>query len=173
MEGNLDNIMRAIDIEKVVINMGTGSDESINANAKKLIEIITNSKPVSTLSKKRNPSFKISKGQRIGAMVTIRGKNAGPLAERLLDAVDNKLKESNIKDNTVNFGIKEYIDISKVKYDPKIGMLGLNVNITFKRKGARVEYRKRKQSKIPERHKIIKREEIIDYMKKKFNIEIV
>ncbi|MCL5433761.1 MAG: 50S ribosomal protein L5 [Candidatus Marsarchaeota archaeon] len=172
MEDN-KNIMRAINIEKVVINMGTGSDESINKNAKNLIEIITNSKPVSTLSKKRNPAFKVSKGQRIGAMVTIRGKNAETLANRLLDAVDNKLKESNIMNNTVNFGIKEYIDISKVKYDPKIGMLGLNVNITFKRKGARVEQRKRKQSKISMKHKMIKKEEIIDFMKKRFNTEIV
>jgi large subunit ribosomal protein L5 len=173
MAENNENIMKNINIEKVTINMGTGSDENVNANAKKLITLITNRIPVSTVSKKRNPSFKISKGQKIGAMVTIRGKETTPLIIKLLNAVDNKLKESSIKNNMVSFGIKEYIDISKVKYDPKIGMLGLNVNITFKRKGNRIELRKRKKSIIPNKHKIINREEIIKYLKDKFNVEII
>lgn len=173
MAENNINVMKNIGIEKVTINMGTGSDENANANAKKLITLITNKKPVSTVSKKRNPSFKISKGQKIGAMVTIRGEETTPLITRLLDAVDNRLKESAIKNNTVSFGIKEYIDISKVKYDPKIGMMGLNVNITFKRKGIRVEQRKRKKGIVPDRHKIVGRDEIIKYLKEKFNVEII
>ncbi|MGC8648808.1 MAG: 50S ribosomal protein L5 [Candidatus Micrarchaeia archaeon] len=173
MVENNENVMRDINIEKITINMGTGSDENANTNAKKLITLITNRTPVSTVSKKRNPSFKISKGQKIGAMITIRGNDTVPLVTKLLDAVDNKLKESAIRDNMVSFGIKEYIDISKVKYDPKIGMMGLNVNITFKRKGNRVELRKRKKGIIPNRHKIINREEIIKYLKDKFNVEII
>ncbi|MCL5430426.1 MAG: 50S ribosomal protein L5 [Candidatus Marsarchaeota archaeon] len=113
--------MKAINVEKLVINMGTGSDENIQHNAKRLLEIVTGRKPADAYSKKRNPAFKISKGQKIGAFVTIRGKEIRPIATKMLDAIDSRLKESSVSNNSLSFGIREYIDIAGVKYDPKIG----------------------------------------------------
>jgi len=115
----------------------------------------------------------VSKGQNIGAFVTVRGQAIKPLATRLIDAVDNKLKESSVADNSVSFGIHEYIDISGIKYDPKIGMLGMNVNLAFKRKGARVALRKRIRASIPKRHRIVERNIIKDYMQKEFKVEFI
>ncbi len=92
--------------------------------------------------------------------------------KRLLEAVDNKLKESSISANTASFGINEYIDISGVKYDPNIGMLGMNVNMSFKRKGARVALRKRKPGNIPKKHKIVTKEEIKKYLEERFKVQI-
>ena len=168
-----DNPMRAIVMEKLVVNIGTGSEENVQNNAKRLLEIITGRKPSNAHSKKRNPAFKISKGQKIGAFVTVRGQDIKPLANRLLDAVDKKLKESTVTDNSLSFGIHEYIDISGVKYDPKIGMMGMNINLSFKRKGLRVAQRKRKRAEIPAFHRKIVRDDIKDFMKKEFNVEFV
>ena len=165
-----NNPMRDIKINKLVINIGTGSDEQLQNNAKKLIELITGRKPASAISKKRIPTFKITKGQKIGAFVTIRGEEARPLLVRLFDAVDNKIKENSITDNTLNFGIREYIDISGVKYDPKIGMLGMHVNLSFKRDGLRTESRKRRASYVPLKHRGIPVQEIRDYIQKEFNV---
>ncbi len=165
------NKMREPFLDKLVINIGSGGEEKAFVNAKSLLELITKKKPSPTFSKKRNPAFKISQGQKIGAFVTVRGKEIEPLAKRLLDSVDNKLRESAVTNNSVSFGIREYIDISGVKYDPKIGMLGMNINLSFKRKGERVVLRKRKTSEIPDRHRIVTRDEIKSYMKNKFNVE--
>jgi len=165
--------MRDIYISKVVINMGTGSDSNLHDNAVKMLNIISQAKPADSISKKRNPAFKISKGQKIGAFVTLRGEKAMAIAQRLFNAVDNRIKASNISTNSVNFGIKEYIDISGIKYDPKIGMLGMNVNIAFSRAGMRVMLRKAKRAIVPAKHSIISKDEIKDYIKNKFNVEVV
>ncbi len=168
-----ENRMRELVLDKLVINIGTGSDDNAQAHAKRLLEIITNRKPADAVSKKRNPAFKVSKGQKIGAFVTVRGQGIKPLATRLIDAVDNRLKETAVADNSVSFGIREYIDISGVKYDPKIGMLGMNVNLAFKRRGSRVALRKRMRATVPKKHRIVERDTIKGYMKKEFKVEFV
>ncbi|HIH50130.1 MAG: 50S ribosomal protein L5 [Candidatus Micrarchaeaceae archaeon] len=171
MEGA--NSMRNLRINKLVINIGTGSDENLQGNAKRLIETITGRKSADEISRTRNPSFKIAKGQKIGAFVTVRGDAAKKLVTRLFEAVDNKIKERAITSNSLSFGIPEYIDISGVKYDPKVGMLGMNVNLSFRRSGLRVALRKRQNAKVPAKHREVSKEEIIDYIKKEFNVSAV
>jgi large subunit ribosomal protein L5 len=165
--------MRGIRINKLVINIGTGSDEQMRANARRLIELITKRKPVDEVARHRIPPFKITKGQKIGAFVTIRGGDATALAKRLLDAVDDTVKRSSITDNSLSFGIKEYIDIGGVKYDPKIGMMGMNVNLSFRRSGLRVAQRKRAAAEVPKSHRNISSDEITSYMEKNFGIKVV
>ncbi len=165
------NKMREIVLDKLVVNIGSGSEQSVNANAKRLLELITQRKPATSVSKKRNPAFKISKGQAIGAFVTIRGGEIKPLADRLLDAVSRRVKESGVTNNSASFGIHEYIDIRGVKYDPKIGMLGMNVNLSFKRRGTRVAIRKRAQSMVPDKHRIVTRDEVKEYLSKNYKVE--
>jgi large subunit ribosomal protein L5 len=167
-----DNPMRDIRMDKLVINIGTSNDVQKQTNAKRLLEIIAERKPVDELSRKRIPAFKISKGTKIGAFVTVR-KGQSKLAKRLLDAVDNKLKESSVGENSASFGINEYIDIGGVKYDPTVGMLGMNVNLSFKRKGMRVRNRKRKSSRVPNRHRIVTKEEVKNYLEKEFGVEFI
>ena len=78
-----DNKMREIKVEKLTINIGSGSEDSVNNNAKKLLKVITGKEPSPGISKKRLPAFKISKGQAIAAYVTVRGADIKPLAEKL------------------------------------------------------------------------------------------
>lgn len=165
--------MRNINISKVVVNIGTGSNDTLQLSAKRLIETITGRKPADEISKTRNPSFKIAKGQKIGAFVTIRGDDAKKLITRLFEAVDNKIKYESISNNSLSFGIPEYIDITGVKYDPKVGMMGMNVNVSFKRKGTRVALRKKNNARVPQKHRAVPRDEIVDYIKKEFNVSAI
>ena len=170
--GNATNKMREVKVDKLVINIGSGSNDQQTNNAKRLLEMITGAKPTYALAKKRNPTFKISKGSKIGAFVTLRGAQAAQLLPKLLAAVDNRIRPSSITNNTVNFGIKEYIDISGIKYDPSIGMLGMNVNVSFRRPGLRTELKKRASGKVSRSHRIIGREELERYLGERFKVEV-
>ncbi|MGC8568077.1 MAG: 50S ribosomal protein L5 [Candidatus Micrarchaeia archaeon] len=165
-------LMRKIRLAKITINTGNGSDERQQELAAKLLNYITNRKVLNALSRKRIPAFGISTNQKIGAYVSVRGEEAKFLAKRLFAAVDYRIKRSSVIGNSVNFGIKEYIDIAGIKYNPEIGMLGMNVNLSFVRPGFRVALKKRGASKIPKKHKQISYEEIADYLKKEFNVII-
>jgi large subunit ribosomal protein L5 len=164
------NPMRAISINKVVLNIGTGHDDNVQVNAKRLLNLISGREAADEISKRRNPAFKITKGQKIGAFVTLRGQLGRDVLKRLLEAVDNKVKPNAITRNSMSFGIREYIDISGLKYDPKIGMMGLNINVSFRRKGIRVSLRKRQRSEVPPSHRNIEAEEITEYMTREFKI---
>ncbi len=163
--------MKNIGINKVVVNIGSGNEEKQADAARKLIELVTGRKPADEISKNRRPAFKITRGQRIGAFVTLRGKPAAETLKKLLDAADNKVKLSGITTNSLSFGIREYIDIRGVKYDPSIGMMGMNINVSFSRKGQRVKNRKRLAERIPDRHGKIGTDEIKEYMIREFKAE--
>ena len=68
--------------------------------------------------------------------------------------------------------MKEYIYFSGVKYDPKIGMLGLNVNASFTRKGRRIETRKRKRSRAGSKHKRISNDDIATYLESHYGAKV-
>lgn len=170
---DLANSNENIILEKVSINIGIGQSEQLLENAKALLKKLTDHNAAATTARKRDPSLKLRKGQVIGAMVTIRGPAAAELLKRALDANGNNVKDASITDNSLSFGIKEYIDFAGVKYDPKIGMLGMNINASFARNGKRVERRRRKRALAGKNHRVVKKEEIADYLKKNFNVNII
>ena len=91
---------------------------------------------------------------------------------KLLEAVDNKLSARQFDDNgNIAFGIHEYIEIPGIKYDPKIGIMGLEVCITLERPGYRIKRRKLLTRKIPSRHRITKKESV-DFMTASFNTKV-
>src|SRR3989344_7049992 len=158
--------MREIKIEKITLNMGVGSPGDKLNKAKRLLENISSSKPVETKTMKRIPTWGLRPKLAIGCKVTLRGKKAEELLGRLLKTVDNKLKESNFDDfGNFSFGIKEYIDIPGVEYNPEFGIIGLEAAVTLERTGFRIK-RRLKSGKIPSRHKIMK-EDAIEFMKDK------
>ncbi len=167
---NKENKMREIEIEKVVLSVGALAGELEKVT--KLLEMISGMKAVKTHAKKRIPSFSIRPGLEIGAKVTIRGEEKEELLKRLLDSIGNKLKKKQIANEDFSFGIEEYIEIPGMEYQRDIGMKGLSVNVVFKRKGKRVEIKKIKKGKIPKRQRVTK-EEIITFLKSKFNTEIM
>jgi large subunit ribosomal protein L5 len=167
-----ENPMRQIRIEKVTLNIGCGADKDKLERAKALLEKITGRKVFITKTHKRT-TFGMARGKPIGVKVTLRKKEAIEFLKKCLDAVNNQIKASQF-DNEGNFslGIKEYIDIPGVKYDPNIGIIGMDVCVTFERPGYRVKRKKYKRSKIGKKHKI-KKEEVIEWLKNNFKVSII
>ena len=164
--------MKQISVEKVTLNIGAGKDQTKLEKGMKLINSITGYNPVKTFTKKRIQEWGLRPGLPIGCKLTLRKDKALDLLKRLLEAKENSLQESNLdNEGNVSFGISEYIDIPGIKYDPDIGIMGLQVCITLKRKGFRIKRRVVKRREIPRKNRI-KKEEAIDFMKNTFNLRV-
>ncbi len=62
--------------------------------------------------------------------MTIRGEDGKELLKRLFEAKGNRVNGRSFDNmGNVSFGILEHIDIPGIKYDPKIGILGLDISI--------------------------------------------
>lgn len=168
---NKINKMKEIILEKLTLNCGTGTEASKLERALKMLQLLSNAKPVKTVATRRIPTFDISPGKNIGCMVTIRGANATELIKKLLAAINNKLSAKQINPGSFSFGIKEYIEIPGISFQRDIGILGLQACITLKRAGFGIKKRKIKKGRIPVRHRISK-EETIQWIQKNFNTEI-
>ena len=83
--------MREIRIEKITLNMGAGEAGEKLEKYLKLLQTITNRKPIQMVSQKRIPTWAVRPGLAIGAKVTLRGKSAEELLKKLFSAVDNTL----------------------------------------------------------------------------------
>lgn len=167
------NPMKQIRIEKVTLNIGAGKDQTKLEKGLMLLKMITETEPVKTFTKKRIPEWGLRPGLPIGCKVTLRKNKALAIIPRLLEAKDIKLKKSQFDGKgNIAFGIPEYIDIQGAKYDPKIGMMGLQACITLERPGFRIKKRRIGKKKIPIKHSITQ-EEAIEFMKSKFNVQIM
>lgn len=166
------NPMKSIRIEKVTLNIGAGKDQTRLDKGLALLNSITNGTPIKTITSKRIQEWGLRPGLPIGCKITLRKGKAVKVLPRLLDAVDNKLREKQFDGNgSIAFGIHEYIDVPGVKYDPKIGIMGFEVCITLERPGYRVKRRRLLTRKIPARHRISKHE-AIEFMSNNFNIKV-
>ncbi|MEM0353522.1 MAG: 50S ribosomal protein L5, partial [Archaeoglobaceae archaeon] len=59
-----------------------------------------------------------------------------------------------------SFGIQEHIDLPGVEYDPDIGVFGMDVCVSLKRRGYRVAERRIARAKVGSKHRITKEETI-------------
>ena len=167
------NPMRDVRVEKVTLNVGCGKDQTRLDKGVLLLKNITGVDPVKTFTSKRIPDWGLRPGLPIGCMITLRKQHANQLLARLLEAKDHKMKDTWFdKEGNFSFGIHEYIDIPSVKYDPKVGMMGLEVCVTLERKGYRIKKRTFKKKKIPARHRISK-EDATNFMIKTFKVSMV
>src|SRR3989338_2176892 len=167
-----NNQMRSIKITKVTLNIGVGKPGDQLDKSIKLLQKISNKKPVTTKTLKRIPTWGLRPNLQIGTKVTLRGAEAEQLLLRLLQAVENKLKPASFDSfGNFAFGIHEYIDIPGVEYDVDIGIIGLEVAVTLERPGFRIKRRRLLRRRIPMRHRIT-REEAIDFIRSKFNTKI-
>src|SRR3989338_3523178 len=140
---NSINPMKNIRIEKVTLNIGAGKNQDVLEKGIKLVTSIAGIPPVKTFTNKRIPECGLRPGLPIGCKLTLRGETAAKMLKRLVYAKDNTLKRSQFDDyGNIAFGIPEYIDIEGVKYEPDIGMMGLEVCITLERPGFRIKKRK-------------------------------
>ncbi len=166
------NVMDKPRVEKVVVNIGVGQSGERLVRAEKLLEKLTERKPVRTYSKHKIPTWGLKKSEPIGCKVTLRGNDSFELIKRGLYARDNKIPQSCFgKDGNVSFGVQEYIDIQGLKYDPEIGVFGMNFNIALERPGSRIKRRKNVKKNLPKK-KMVSQNEAIEFMKENFGVEI-
>lgn len=166
------NQMKTIKVEKVTLNIGAGKDQKVLEKGVKLLKSLTGIEPVKTITNKRIQGWGLRPGLPIGCKITLRGKQALDMLERVIYAKDNVLKESYFDNNgNISFGIAEYVDIKDAKYDVDTGMMGLQVSITLTRPGFRVRDRQQKKARIPKAHRISK-EESIEYFKNNYNVKL-
>ena len=166
------NSMKNIRIEKVTLNIGAGKDQARLEKGIALLNTISNATPIKTITNKRVQEWGLRPGLPIGCKITLRRERAIKILPRLLDAVENRLNERQFDNNgNIAFGIPEYIGIPGVKYDPKIGIMGLEVCVTLERPGYRIKRRRILPRKIPTKHRISK-QEAIEFISGKFNIRV-
>jgi large subunit ribosomal protein L5 len=168
-----ENSMRKIRVDKLTLNFGSGKDQKQLEKGVALIKQITGIEPVKTITQKRIPSWGLRPGLPVGAKLTLRGPQASDVCKRLLTARDFQLRQTNIDNmGNVSFGLKEYIDIPGVRYDPAIGVIGLECTLTLKRPGYRVRDRKLRKAPISLKHRV-SQVDATAYMKEHFNVQIV
>ncbi len=155
MSQQSQSVMKKISLNKVVLNMGVGKSGDAIETAKKALDQISGKKSCSRNAKETQRDWGVRKGEPIGVAVTIRGSNAVALLKRLLDAKGNEIKGKSFDNfGNMSFGIQEHIDIPEIKYDPKIGILGLEVAVSLVRPGFNIRVRSRHKASVGKSHRI-------------------
>ena len=72
----------------------------------------------------------------------------------------------------LSFGISDYTDFPEQKYDPDIGIFGMDVNVVLERPGHRVSRRRRRKSRVSSPHRV-GRDESKEWFAGKFGLKIV
>jgi large subunit ribosomal protein L5 len=156
--------MNEIKIEKVVLSIG-GTGDYLERGFK-LFKYLTGKEPMKTKATKRIPTWSVRLGLEVGIVLTLR-EGHEEFLKKMLTTIDNNLRKKQVSENTVSFGIKEYIEIPGAEYQRDIGIMGFDVTVTFKRAGRRVKLRKIKSGKVGKKQ-IIRKEEIIKFMEENF-----
>jgi large subunit ribosomal protein L5 len=117
--------------------------------------------------------FNIRKGESIACIVTLRGEKAIGFLNKALPIIDKRLSRRSFdKQGNFSFGLKEHIELPGVKYDPDVGIFGMDVCVTVIRPGYRVKTRRKQAAKIGARH-VLTPEESMVFAKETLGVEIV
>lgn len=164
--------MRDLKIGKVVVNITTGQSGEPLERAMTILENLTGQRPCTRRAKQTIRTFGIRRNEPISCMVTLRGERAEELLRKGLAAVRNRINPHSF-DRVGNFafGIREHIDIPGQRYDPSLGIIGMDVMVTVERPGYRVARRRRARSKVGMGHRVT-REESIEFIKSRFGVEV-
>ena len=167
------NPHRAIRLVKVVVNSGVGESGDARTKAERVLQMVTHQKPIATRSHSTNRDFGIRKGQEIGAKVTLRGEVARDFLARAFEARDRQLDVESIDRNgNFSFGIADYTDFTGMKYDPTIGIHGMDVAVEVGRAGFRIRQRRERSRPIP-RSLRSTRDETRAFLVDKFSVTIL
>ncbi|NHJ04460.1 MAG: 50S ribosomal protein L5 [Candidatus Heimdallarchaeota archaeon] len=154
--------MRKPKIVSLSLHCCVGESGEALERVKKIIESIAEMKTVETRAKRTFREFGVRKDEPIGTMVTIRDQEKiMKLIPRLFYPRDNKInKKAFDREGNFGFGISEHIDIPGTKYDPNLGVTGLDIQIRLERPGYRIKRRFRTPTKVPMKHRISRAEAI-------------
>ncbi len=149
-EFNLKSVMSVPKLEKIVLNCGIGEAVSNSQALDDVVEILTlisGQKPVVTKAKKAVSTFKVRQGDKIGVMVTLRGKRMWDFFDKLINITLPRTKDfhgfsAKAFDGSGNysFGIEDHIVFPEI--DPNKVQKIRSLQITFVISGKNDEYSK-------------------------------
>lgn len=127
-------------LEKIVINMGTGTKEKNGdkhlENSVRDLTLIAGQKPVITKAKTSISNFKLREGQEIGCKVTLRGDRMYHFFDKLATVVLPRIRDFqglNPKsfDGRGNYslGLKEQLVFPEIPYDTFDRIRGMDITI--------------------------------------------
>ena len=100
-----------------------------------MLEQLTGQQPVFSKARYTVRSFGIRRNEKIAVHCTVRGAKAEEILERGLKVREYELRKDNFSDTgNFGFGIQEHIDLG-IKYDPSIGIYGLDFYVVLGRPG--------------------------------------
>lgn len=136
---NYTSVMQVPKIDKIVINMGTGSPEKEPKHLENSIRdlaLITGQKPVVTTAKKAISNFKLREGMKVGCKVTLRGDRAYHFFDKLATVVLPRIRDfqglsPNSFDGRGNYslGVKEQLVFPEIPYDTFDRIRGMDIII--------------------------------------------
>jgi len=167
-----ENPMRSIKLAKVTVHIGVGKSGEMLEKARKVLEDLTGQKPCTRQAKRSVKDFGIREGEPIACLTTLRGEKADAFIKRGFEAASNSLKRSCFDENgNFAFGVKEHIEIPGTKYQPEVGIFGMDIIGTLERPGYRVKRRRIRPSRIGKKHRVT-RDEAIKFVTEKFGIQV-
>jgi large subunit ribosomal protein L11e len=105
-------------------------------------------------------TFGIRRNEKIAVHVTVRGAKAAEILERGLKVKEYELRAQNFSaTGNFGFGVDEHIDLG-LKYDPSVGIYGMDFYVVMERPGFRVGRRRRAPGRIGVNHLVAKEESI-------------
>ncbi|MEK7564234.1 MAG: 50S ribosomal protein L5 [Patescibacteria group bacterium] len=134
------NVMAAPRLQKIVINVGTGTmikkDKNKNDTIGARLAKITGQEPSKRGAKKSIASFKVRQGDPIGVMVTLRGKRMYAFLEKLINVALPRTKDfrgiqRSVVDNIGNLtiGIKEHTIFPETADEDIKDVFGMSITV--------------------------------------------
>lgn len=166
------NPMRRPQISKVVVHSSVGKSGEQLQKAMTILEQLTGQQPCQRIAKNTIREWGIRRKEPIACMVTLRGDKAREFLTQALEAVGNRILKASFDTNgNFAFGIREHIEIRGTRYDPSLGIFGMDVIVAMEKPGYHVKRRRIRKSRIGDKQKLT-RDEAINYIEEAYGITV-